>query len=119
MASQTTRGYEYPTAGDDIGDLPAKVQELAETVDGQLKRQESGVATSASLGAGVGGDITIAFGAAFAAAPVCLAVAVVNGSDSSLFPVMIKTRSTTGMVIRVKNGSGSSVAIPVCWLAIG
>lgn len=119
MPSATARGYEYPVAGDDVGDLPAKVQDLAETVDAQLKRQESGVATTASTASGTAIDVTITFGAAFAAAPVVLATHIFNASDPALFSVIVKSRSTTGCVLRVKQTSGSSVVMNLAWLAIG
>lgn len=119
MASATGRGYEYPTSGDDVGDLPAKVQELAESVDAQLKRTESGTAVTASTASGTAIDVTITFAAAFAAAPVCLALHFFNASDPAIFSVSLKSRSTTGCVFRVKQTSGGAIAMSLMWLAIG
>lgn len=119
MPSSTSRGYRYMVDGDPLGDVAVATENLANDIESKLKRIESGTVTSASLAAGTSGDVTVTFGSAFAAAPKMALAIVVNGSDPSLFTAMVKTKSTTGAVLRVKNGSGSSVAIPVDWIAQG
>lgn len=119
MPSATTRGYEYPVAGDPIGDGAAKIQELAETIDDQLKRIESGTVTSASIASGTSADVAITFGAAFGAAPKVIASNATNRNDPHLMAITVKTVTTTGAVVRVRNDTGSAVAITVAWIAQG
>lgn len=119
MPSATTKGFPYPIGSDDLADTDLRIKALADFLEARVGVFQSGQAVSASLAAGAGGDVTVTFGTAFGATPNVVACAQVNGSDSSLFPVMVKTISTTGCVIRVKNGSGGATTVPVQWMARG
>lgn len=118
MPSQTSRGYEYPVSADDIGDLPGTVQDLAETIEAQLKRIESGTGASGSLTTGNGADVSITFAAAFAAAPKVTVTTVLNGTLPGA-TCWVKSRSTTGAVIRVHNATGATTAVGFDWHAQG
>lgn len=118
MPSATIRGYEYPVAGDPLGDGAAKVQELAETIEAQLQTIQSGVATSASIANNAGGDITVTFPTAFVGTPNVIAIPLWNSNQQGL-EVWVKTRTTTGAVIRVHNTTGSATAVGIMWIAQG
>lgn len=119
MPSATTRGYEYAQPGDPIGDYPATSQALAETVEAQLKRIESGTVTSASIASGAGADVAITFAAAFTAAPKVIACNATNRNDPQLMAVTVKSVTTTGAVVRVHNTTGATITISVNWIAQG
>lgn len=119
MPSATSRGYEYPVNGDPVGDGAGTVQALAETIDSQLKRLESGTVTSGSLTTGTGADVAITFGTAFAAAPKVIACVATNRNDPNAMSVTVKTVTTTGATLRVHNTTGVTITISVNWIAQG
>lgn len=119
MPSATTRGYEYAQPGDAIGDYPATSQDLAETIEAQLKRIESGQGTTTSFASGGGQDVAVTFGTAFTAAPKVIACIAANRNDPNLMYLTVKTVTTTGFTVRVHNATGATIAIPFNWIAQG
>lgn len=120
MPSATAKGFPYPVGvSDALADTDLFIKALADFLEARVGVFQSGSATSASLAAGAGGDVVVNFGTAFNAAPNVVVSARMNGSDSALFPVMVKTKAANTFTARVKNGSGAATAVTFDWIANG
>lgn len=114
MPGTSARGYHYPVAGDEMGDLPSTLLDLVNDIEAKLKRFESGNVSQVCT-ANTNHNVVVTFATPFAAAPVV--VASVSGSDADAVHVLVGAITTTQVTFIVKSVVGATRTIR--WIAHG
>lgn len=102
----------YPAGSLKMADADVHMKKLAESV-------QFGSGTSASLATGTQALVNVAFPLPYATAPTVLACMAQAGINPSLYQVSVESVTTTGCVIRCRNGTAGASAVAFNWVALG